>query len=210
MLLIFDWDGTLIDSSEKIISCMQRAANTTGLPALSDAKVKSIIGLGLPEAIHTLYPEVNAGLREEFREHYANHYLEADKIPCTFFPGVMETLETFKSEGYQLAVATGKARRGLNRILGNMKLLDFFHSSRCSDETQSKPHPQMLNELLKEFSCLPNEALMVGDTSFDMEMAQLAGIPRVGVSYGVHEVDVLRRFDPKAIIDRFDELKDHL
>lgn len=210
MLLIFDWDGTLIDSAEKIITSMQRAAETSCLHAISEAQVKSIIGLGLPEAIHTLYPEADLPSREIFREHYAKHYLEADTIPCEFFPGVMETLEEFKSQGYQLAVATGKARRGLNRILTNMQLLDFFHSSRCSDETQSKPHPQMLQELLREFSRQPHEALMVGDTTFDMEMAQRAGIPRIAVSYGVHEVKELERFQPKAVIDQFVELKKHI
>jgi phosphoglycolate phosphatase len=210
MLLMFDWDGTLIDSSEKIIASMQRAAETSGLSRLSDTQVKSIIGLGLPEAIHNLYPEVELASREKFREHYAKHYLEADQIPCEFFPGVMETLEYFKSEGHELVVATGKARRGLNRILTNMRLLDFFHSSRCSDETQSKPHPQMLQELLREFSRQPHEAIMVGDTTFDMEMALRADVPRIAVSYGVHAVDELKKFDPKAVIHYFEELKQHV
>lgn len=210
MLLIFDWDGTLIDSSEKIITSMHRAAETTGLPFLGDDNVKSIIGLGLPEAIHRLYPEAELFRREQFREHYAQHYLEADRIPCEFFPGVMDTLEHFKSRGYQLAVATGKARRGLNRILTNMQLLDFFHGSRCSDETQSKPHPQMLLELLQEFSHQPHEALMVGDTTFDMEMAFRANIPRIAVSYGVHEVNELKCFEPKAVIDHFVDLKKYV
>lgn len=210
MLLIFDWDGTLIDSSEKIISCMQRAAETSGLSMLSDAQVKSIIGLGLPEAIYTLYPDVELASRENFREHYARHYIEADQVPCEFFPGVLDTLEHFKSEGHQLVIATGKARRGLNRILANMQLLDFFHGSRCSDETQSKPHPQMLQELLREFSRQPDEAVMVGDTTFDMEMAQRARVPRIAVSYGVHNVEVLKQFDPRAVIHHFEELKDHV
>lgn len=208
--LIFDWDGTLIDSSEKIITSMHRAAETSGLPFLGDDKVKSIIGLGLPEAIHALYPDTDTAIRERFREQYAQHYLEADRIPCEFFPGVMDTLEYFKSSGYQIAVATGKARRGLNRILANMQLLDFFHGSRCSDETLSKPHPQMLKELLKEFNRSPHEAIMVGDTTFDMEMAFRAGVPRVAVSYGVHGVEELQRFEPKAIIHRFEELKEHV
>ena len=210
MLLIFDWDGTLIDSSEKIITSMHRAAESSGLPFLGDDKVKSIIGLGLPEAIHTLYPDADAALREHFREQYAQHYLEADRIPCEFFPGVMDTLEHFKTQGYQLAVATGKARRGLNRILTNMQLLDFFHASRCSDETRSKPHPQMLLELLEQFSRHPQEALMVGDTTFDMEMAFRANIPRVAVSYGVHDVEELEKFSPKAVIHHFEELKEHV
>lgn len=210
MLLIFDWDGTLIDSSEKIITCMQKAGTTAGLPSLSEQQVKSIIGLGLPEAIQTLYPQADAESRERFREHYAHHYLEADQTPCAFFPGVMDTLEDFKSRGYTLAVATGKSRRGLDRILNNMKLMDFFHGSRCSDETRSKPHPQMLNELLQQFSRQPQDAIMVGDTTFDMQMAMEAGIPRIGVSYGVHAVDELMRFEPKAVIHRFEELRQHL
>jgi len=210
MLLIFDWDGTLIDSSEKIINCMHRAADTAKLPSLSDEKVKSIIGLGLPEATHTLYPDADVASREKFREHYASHYLEADVVPCRFFPDVMDTLEYFKSEGHVIAVATGKARRGLSRILTNMKLLDFFHGSRCSDETQSKPHPQMLNELLQEFSTHPQDALMVGDTTFDMEMAQRANIPRIAVSYGVHRVEELKKYQLKAVIDRFSELKKYV
>jgi phosphoglycolate phosphatase len=210
MLLIFDWDGTLIDSSEKIITSMHRAAASTGLPALTDEKIKNIIGLGLPEAIFTLYPDVDAEGREQFREHYAQHYLEADVIPCAFFPGVMDTLEDFKSRGHIITVATGKARRGLDRIMANMQLLDFFHASRCSDETQSKPHPQMLQELLQQFASHPQDALMVGDTGFDMEMAQRAHMPRIGVSYGVHDRDVLRKFSPMAIIDNFTELKKYV
>jgi phosphoglycolate phosphatase len=210
MLLIFDWDGTLIDSSEKIITCMQRAAETTDLPVLNDDKVKNIIGLGLPEAIHTLFPDANAAEREKFREHYALHYLEADQVPCRFFPGVMDTLEDLKREGHTLTVATGKARRGLERIWRNMELLDFFHASRCSDETRSKPHPQMLYELLEQFSTAPEQALMVGDTTFDMEMARTANMPRIAVSYGVHSVEVLENYQPKAVIDKFFELKKHV
>lgn len=206
MLIIFDWDGTLIDSSDKIINSMHRAAESSALSSLTDDKIKSIIGLGLPEAIHTLFPEADLEERERFREHYARHYLEADVIPCRFFPGVMATLEQIKSDGHIITVATGKARRGLNRILTNMQLLDFFHASRCSDETQSKPHPQMLFELLQQFSTQPGDALMVGDTTFDMEMAQRAQIPRIAVSYGVHQVAELKKFEPKAVIDRFEDL----
>ena len=210
MLLIFDWDGTLIDSSEKIITCMQRAAETCGLPALQERQVKNIIGLGLPEAIHTLFPGVDEAGRENFRAHYATHYLEADRIPCRFFPGVMDTLQQFKEDGHTITIATGKARRGLDRILGNMALLDFFHASRCSDETRSKPHPQMLHELLQQFSCAPEAALMIGDTTFDMEMARVAAVPRVAVSYGVHDVERLKNFSPLAVIDHFPELTKHV
>jgi len=210
MLLIFDWDGTLIDSSAKIVVCMQRAAASSGLPALGEDEVKNIIGLSLPEAIRTLYPQTDDRAHEHFREHYAGHYLDADRIPCELFPGVMKTLEQLKRDGHTLTVATGKARRGLDRILGNMQLLDFFHASRCADETQSKPHPQMLHELLEQFGKQPREALMVGDTTFDMEMAQRAAIPRIAVSYGVHDVERLKPFAPIAILDRFPDLQKSL
>ena len=209
-LLIFDWDGTLIDSADKIISCMQRAATTSGLEMLEAEKIKSIIGLGLPEAIQTLYPESDTDARERFREHYANHYLEADRIPCDFFPGVRDTLDALKEEGYILAVATGKARRGLNRILANMNMLNYFHASRCSDETRSKPHPQMLHELLGQFGKKPMEAVMVGDTTFDMEMACRAGIPRLAVSYGVHQAEILKQYEPIGIINHFPNIVNHL
>jgi phosphoglycolate phosphatase len=207
VLLIFDWDGTLIDSSGKIISCMQRAAQTSGLPVLADDQVRSIIGLGLPEVIETLYPQADAQQQVNFREHYVRHFIEADQVPCQLFPRVMDVLEDLKQEGHQLAVATGKARRGLDRVLGNMGLADFFHGSRCADETRSKPHPQMLHELLQEFSRQPDEAMVIGDTVFDMEMAQRADIPRIGVSYGAHRTEALQTFQPRAVIDCLSELK---
>lgn len=210
MLLIFDWDGTLIDSSQKIIDCMHRAAETSGMPKLSDQTVKGIIGLGMMELIGTLYPDSEQEDKERFRDHYSKHYVEADQIPCDFFPGVMDTLEGLKTQGHQLAVATGKSRRGLSRVMTNTQLSNFFDGSRCADETRSKPHPLMLEELLLEFSCDPDQALMVGDTVFDMEMAQRANMPRIAVSYGAHHHDELSEFDPKAIIHHFPEIKQHI
>ena len=206
MLLIFDWDGTLIDSSAKIVRCMQQSAEDLQLNALSDNEVKNIIGLGLPEAIETLFPGIEEGLRDQFRDAYSKHYVEADQVPCEFFPGVMQTLETLHAEGYKLAVATGKSRRGLNRVLKNLALEEFFHGSRCADETRSKPHPLMLEELLDEFDRAPVEAVMVGDTSYDLEMAKNAGVPSVGVSYGAHHPETLAQYNPLGFIDEFPDL----
>ena len=206
MLVIFDWDGTLIDSSAKIVECMQRAASDLGFPALPAEVVRRIIGLGLPEAISSLYPDSGADDRERFRELYSQHFVEADRQPCEFFPGTMQILSGLRDDGHYLAVATGKSRRGLNRVLGNLQLEDFFHGSRCADETRSKPHPLMLQELLDEFSFNNSEAVMVGDTTYDMEMAQRASVARVAVSYGAHSVEEMNAFSPMGVIDQMDEL----
>jgi len=206
LLFVFDWDGTLSDSTAKIVGCMQRAAEDLNLPALVDEQIKEIIGLGLPEAIARIYPMVGEGDQKRLRDQYSKRFVEADQQPSPFFPGAMDTLTALRDRGHYIAVATGKSRRGLNRVLGNLQLEGFFHSSRCADETASKPHPLMLNELLAELDCKAVNALMVGDTEFDMEMAQRAGMPRVGVSFGAHSVDRLQAYQPIRCIDALDEL----
>lgn len=206
MLLIFDWDGTLIDSTAKIVRCMQQAAEQVGVEILDSAAICQIIGLGLPEAIATLYPQVNTKQREKVREQYVHFFITVDQTPSPFFPDVEETLTTLRNDGYQLAVATGKSRRGLDRVLEQHKMQNFFHATRCADETQSKPHPQMLHELLEQFERKPAEALMVGDTHFDMAMAQQAGMARVAVSYGAHHPSQLMPYAPLACLDHFYEL----
>jgi len=210
MLLMLDWDGTLLDSSGKIIRCMQKAAEELALPALSDLDVKQIIGLGLPEAIATLFPDIEEVKQHRFKDCYAGHFVEADQTPCEFFPGVLETLSALKEAGHFLAVATGKSRRGLDRVLSNLDMQHFFHASRCADETRSKPHPLMLQELLQEFSLPTEEALMVGDTTYDLEMALQANVASVGVTYGVHEKEHLQEFKPIAMINQFDDLPEIL
>ncbi len=210
MLFIFDWDGTLSDSTAKIIACMQRAAVDSGLPPLDDDSIRDIIGLGLAEALERLYPGAGAQRHGLLKDHYARHFVAADQTPSAFYPGVMATLERLQRDGHYLAVATGKSRRGLDRVFANMQLEDFFHSSRCADETASKPHPQMLCELLQEFGLAPQEAVMVGDTEYDMEMAQRLEMPRMAVSYGAHAIDRLRPYRPLLCMDRFDEMLDWL
>lgn len=206
MLFVFDWDGTLSDSTGKIVGCMQRAAADLSLPALADHQIKDIIGLGLPEAIARIYPMVSEGDQKRLREQYSTRFVEADQQPSPFFPGAIDTLTTLRDRGHYLTVATGKSRRGLNRVLGNLQLEGFFHSSRCADETASKPHPLMLNELLAELDCKADAAVMVGDTEFDMEMAQRAGMPRVGVSFGAHSIERLQAYQPIRCIDSLEEL----
>ncbi|ARN75530.1 HAD-IA family hydrolase [Oceanicoccus sagamiensis] len=206
MLFVFDWDGTLLDSTDKIAGCMQKAIAELGLPERSTEQAKSIIGLGLPEAVQTLFPEIDKAIIPEVTAAYSRHFVADDQTPCDFFPNVDDVLKQLRAEGHLLAVATGKSRRGLNRVLANMSLTDFFDGSRCADETASKPDPLMLNQLLQELDVEVSSAVMVGDTDFDLGMAANAGMRSIGVSYGAHSVERLLPHKPVRIIDRFEEL----
>jgi phosphoglycolate phosphatase len=207
LLLIFDWDGTLSDSKAKITQAMQFAAQDMGWNPLDDHHIHNIIGLGLPEAIHQLYPDIDLSGRQRLREAYATHFLSLDEArPSDFFPGVMDTLGRLKSEGHTLAIATGKSRKGLDRIFDVLGVADFFHSTRCADETASKPDPLMLVELLHEFGADAQGAVMVGDTEYDMEMARRINMPRIAVSYGAHHIDRLHSYRPALCLDQFDQL----
>ena len=205
-LVIFDWDGTVMDSTGRIVSCMQLAAVDLGLPSLPDETVCGIIGLGLPEAIGTLYPVLDAGGIESMRERYAFHFIAAEATPSALYPGAESLLTGLREAGMKLAVATGKSRKGLQRVWGNTGLDRYFDASRCADESHSKPHPAMVTELLTELGVAPERALVVGDTSFDLQMARDAGVDRVAVSYGAHPVDRLMNFHPLAVIDALPQL----
>lgn len=205
-LIIFDWDGTLSDSVSRIVSCIQLAAADHQMPEPTFDQAKDIIGLGLREAIAQLFPAAEQGLVEEFSLSYSAHYRGQDSSPCDFFPNVLDSLQQLRNQGYLLAVATGKSRAGLDRVLQATGLNNMFHGSRCADETASKPQPLMLEQLLQEFKVLPQQALMVGDTEFDMEMAVNADMPRLGVSYGAHHADRLLAYQPIACIDHFPEI----
>ena len=205
-LIIFDWDGTLMDSTGRIVSCLARAAADVALPPLPPSQLQSIIGLGLYEAIRVLYPAADEVLVEAMRERYAVHFIAAEQQPSPLFPGALHTLEALRAQGLQLAVATGKSRKGLDRVWRNTGLDRYFHTSRCADETRSKPHPDMVHAILDELACPPARALVVGDTGFDMEMAARAGVDRVGVVYGAHEVALLEPHGPLALLERIDAL----
>lgn len=207
MLFIFDWDGTLIDSKSKITKAMQLAAEEMGWEPLADTLIHNIIGLGLPEAIHYLYPDVDIEQRQRLREAYATHFLALDALaPSHFFPGVLDTLTHLKEAGHLLTVATGKSRKGLDRILDALGLERFFHATRCADETASKPDPLMLTQILAEFDHSHEQAVMIGDTEYDMEMARRIGMPRIAVSYGAHHIDRLHPYEPDLCLDQFDQL----
>ena len=206
-LLIFDWDGTLADSIGRIVTAMHGAAQRAGRPVRDAQAVKGIIGLGLPEAILTLYPDMPPEQVIAFRQHYADIYIAMDAEPSPLFAGVRESLEAFRAQGYRLAVATGKARRGLDRVLKAHGWEDFFDITRAADETASKPDPLMLNQILAHCDVCPQQALMVGDASFDLLMARNAGIDSVAVGYGAQSMERLLTFEPRLAIDSFPELR---
>lgn len=208
MLLIFDWDGTLSDSTGIITRAMQRAARDLGWPVPEPEAVHNIIGLGLPEALNELYPDRQKADYEALKTRYRSHYLIEDQAtPAQFFPQVMETLTQLRDQGHQLAVATGKSRQGLDRVFEAMELRDFFHASRCADETASKPHPLMLRQLLDELEGRAESAVMVGDTEYDMAMAQKAGMARIAVSYGAHAIERLHPYEPALCLDQFGDIR---
>ncbi|MGO3999674.1 HAD-IA family hydrolase [Pseudomonas fluorescens] len=206
-LLIFDWDGTLADSIGRIVEAMHVASQRSGFDLCEDLAVKGIIGLGLPEAIRTLYPQISDAELVAFRQHYADHYIALEAEPSPLFDGVVESLAAFRDQGYHLAVATGKARRGLDRVLKSHGWEDYFDITRAADETASKPHPLMLEQILAHCAVRPEQALMVGDSSFDLQMARNAGVPSVAVSYGAQSIDALRVFEPQLAIDHFSQLR---
>lgn len=206
MLMIFDWDGTLSDSTGKIVDCVQAAAHALALPILPANEVQQIIGLSLGEAFRTLYPQVSDADHKRLINAYVEQFIEADAEPSAFFEGVEEGLARMKGAGLKLAVATGKSRKGLNRVLKNLGLCDFFDATRCADETAGKPDPMMLHELLAEFGVSRAHAVMVGDTTFDMAMAQSAGVRKVAVTYGAHAPSQLAPFSPDLCVDRFSQL----
>jgi len=206
MLLIFDWDGTLCDSAARIVSCMQSAANQTAQEVLTPEQIRNVIGLGLPESMLRLYPKLSDVERDSLKAVYIEHFLAADQIPSPLFKGVEEGLKQLKAAGFLLAVATGKSRRGLDRVLDYHGFADLFVASRCANETRSKPDPLMLSQLLEVCDFAPNQALMVGDTEYDMAMAKTLLMPRLGVSYGVHSTERLLAFEPLACLEDFEQV----
>lgn len=207
MLFIFDWDGTLIDSKAKITHSMQYAAQDMGWEPLEDHLIHNIIGLGLPEAILHLYPQVSDLERARLRDFYAANFIRLDEEKSSeFFPLVPETLEALRSQGHILTIATGKSRKGLDRILSDLGMANYFEATRCADETASKPNPLMLAQLLKHFDIQAQDAVMIGDTEYDMEMARRIDMPRIAVSYGAHHIDRLHQYQPELCLDQFDQL----
>lgn len=193
--IVFDWDGTLMDSTATIVKCIQAAAKDLGLPIPGDHSAAYVIGLSLLEAMKAAVPDVDPKYYPRMVERYRYHYLLKDhELPL--FDGVRDMLNELSQDGYFLAVATGKSRVGLSRALHTAELTSLFDATRCSDETFSKPHPAMLQELTRELGQDMQRTLMVGDTTHDLQMANNAGAAAVAVEYGAHDAHLLSGFNP--------------
>lgn len=205
-LIVFDWDGTLMDSAAAIVRAIQAASADLGLPPPSDARARHVIGLGLQDALHHAVPELPEADYPKMVERYRHHYLSSDH-ELTLFDGTQALIADLHARGHLLAVATGKSRKGLDRALGFSGLGEYFHATRCADECFSKPHPAMLFELMDELGVAADACLMIGDTTHDLLMAKNAGVDGVAVSFGAHPVEQLQAASPLACIDTPDGLR---
>jgi phosphoglycolate phosphatase len=205
-LIVFDWDGTLMDSTAGIALSIQEAAREMGLPVPAREAASHVIGLGLHDSLRGAVPSLPVEKYMDFVELYRRHF-RAQQETMTLFPGVRELLDRLQSAGHRLAVATGKSRRGLDYALDMTGLRGHFVASRCADETQPKPHPAMLLELMDELALSAGELLMIGDTSHDLGMANSAGVDAVAVTYGAHPGDALRALAPLACVSSVVELR---
>ncbi|MCX8144936.1 MAG: HAD-IA family hydrolase [Azovibrio sp.] len=204
-LIVFDWDGTLMDSAAAIVHAIQAASRDLGLPEPDAHEARHVIGLGLVDALQRAVPDLPAHEYPRMAERYRHHYLARDH-ELTLFAGVRELLEALACRGFRLAVATGKSRLGLDRALAHSGLAPYFHALRCADQCHSKPHPQMLEELMQELGAVPERTLMIGDTTHDLQMARNAGTAGLGVSYGAHPREALCALEPLACLETVEEL----
>ena len=205
-LLVFDWDGTLMDSAAAIAASLQAACRDLGLPVPREEQARYVIGLGLGDAMTHILPGLDPARYQDVQARYRVHFLERDAATA-LFSGAAETVAALHDSGHLLAVATGKSRRGLDRALAATGLKSYFHATRCADEGHSKPHPGMLLGLMEELGIASERTLMIGDTTHDMEMAQAAGVSRLGAAYGAHAKDDLLGYAPLACVDDFDGLR---
>jgi phosphoglycolate phosphatase len=204
-LIVFDWDGTLMDSAALIVDSMQSAARDLGLEPPPDERARHIIGLGLGDALRHALPDLPEDHYPALVERYRHHYLSRDHR-LTLFAGAAALVRELADNGFRLGVATGKSRQGLDRALGHSGLGAFFHGTRCADECHSKPHPQMIEELMDELAVAPEQTLMIGDTTHDLLMARNAGVDAVAVSYGAHPAAVLATAAPVYCADSIADL----
>ena len=205
-LVIFDWDGTLADSTVVIKRALQRSAEDLGYPIPTDAQASFIIGMGLKpalaHAIPTLRDEDVPRLTDRFRHHFV-----VGENEIVLFDGVPDMLAALKARGHWLAVATGKSRKGLDRAFDTLGLREFFVASRCADEGFSKPHPGMLHALFDETGMNASAAVMIGDTTHDLQLAENAGAAAIGVTYGAHERSLLEAHKTLTLVDSVSALK---
>ena len=207
-LLVFDWDGTIIDSASTIAQCIRLAAADLGLEVPTMEQARHVIGLGLHDALRGAVPGLAAERTAQFVERYREHF-RAREDEMDLFPGMRELIARLSTER-TLGIATGKSRRGLDRALAAARLGKYFKASRCADETRPKPHPAMLLELMDELALAPSETLMIGDTSHDLEMARAADVDALAVAYGAHAEQGLRACGPRDCVASVTELQQWL
>lgn len=205
-LIIFDWDGTLINTIDWIVHCMQNAARLCRCPVPQERTIRDIIGLSIDNALAVLFPDCVPSLRKQIQHHYSQQFFTKRLSRADLFTGVYDMLTELNQSGYRMAVATGKGRSGLRQALDETGTEDLFCVTRCADETASKPNPLMLRQILETTGVAAERALMVGDSSHDLEMAARAGLAAVGVACGAHGVEVLQRYKPLTCLPQTAQL----
>ncbi|MBT3204367.1 MAG: HAD-IA family hydrolase [Gammaproteobacteria bacterium] len=209
-LIIFDWDGTIIDSEAHIIQTLQMAISDEGLSMPTVQNIRHIIGLSLSKAIEVLFPNLAKETIQRVADGYRTHFFKETTAASELFDGVADVIKDLHAHGYYLAVATGKGRHGLDMALQSSGLEPFFHITRCADETRSKPDPLMLDEILTDLDLESSKAIMVGDTSFDMDMANNIKMDSIAVTYGMHDKKHLENSNPTHFIDAINQLSQYV
>jgi phosphoglycolate phosphatase len=208
-LIVFDWDGTLYDSTALIVKCIQAACADIGQPVPPREQAAYVIGLGLHDALAHVAPGLTDSQIHQMGLRYRHHYVNSQH-ELSLFDGALDMLSALKQRHHWLAVATGKSRSGLNEALAHSQLRGVFDATRTADETRSKPHPQMLQELMRELGVEPERTLMIGDTTHDLQLALNAGCPAIAVSYGAHEPDAFSEFPTLCVAHAVSELSQWL
>jgi len=205
-LIVFDWDGTVMDSTAVIAGSIQAACRDLGLNVPDDETARHVIGLGLDQALRYAVPAMPEAMRPDLVERYRHHFLAGDEsIPL--YRGASETIKELNEAGYWLGVATGKSRAGLSRAMESSGMKSYFHATRTADQTLSKPDPAMLLELMEELAVSAERTLMVGDTTHDVQMAQNANVDVVAIAHGAHPPEQLMELNPLALVEDFAELR---
>ena len=205
-LIIFDWDGTLVNSIEKIATSLQAASLQTTQVSISDTDARSVIGLGLQEAVQQLHPHLPSDEILKIADAYKHHYQYTNTVKEDPFEGVETLLTQLKDNGFLLAIATGKGRPGFERAAERFDFNRCFHTTQCAGDNKSKPHPEMVFKILDELNINAEDAIMIGDSTHDMKMAVNAKIDAIAVTHGVNTAEELSAFNPLACLDRVADL----
>ena len=208
-LIVFDWDGTVMDSTAVIANSIQSACRDLDLTVPTDEVARHVIGLGLDQALRYAVPSAGASRHGELVARYRHHFFSQENA-MPLFEGAEQLMQELRADGYYLAVATGKNRNGLDRALKSSNMAQYFHATRTADQTVSKPDPTMLHEIMEELEVSSARALMVGDTTHDLQMAVNAGVASIGMTHGAHPADQLLELKPLALLDDFYNLREWL